>query len=238
MEGALVQDYILSCLGLMGSRHVYDADAGMRKTVEATSKINIGELARAGLLAENVMSLPFARFCFAGVDYVRCDRYHIELLNSRTPQSSCRFQIQWTRCHFGNARPWFVCLCRQRVATLFYNGRDYRCRTCCNLIYESQRKGVVGRRRLKSTRIRQGRLGGKAFPASIPSRPYRMHERTYRRLCTLLDTLETGLKRYVRPRSRRLLRAEMDQAARAEVWRQSKRAERENFGRRKSPITP
>lgn len=40
----------------------------------------------------------------------------------------------------GGKRPWFVCpTCRRRVGVLYHaNGRPFRCRTCCKLVYPSQ----------------------------------------------------------------------------------------------------
>jgi hypothetical protein len=60
--------------------------------------------------------------------------------------------IEWTPCHFGGARPWFVCpgimrgvACRRRVGKLYGAGRYFLCRHCYRLGHASQREDEWGR---------------------------------------------------------------------------------------------
>jgi len=53
-----------------------------------------------------------------------------------------RFRLLFTttRCHFGGVRYWFLCpSCRKRIGKLYtpLSGREFKCRHCYNLTYES-----------------------------------------------------------------------------------------------------
>jgi hypothetical protein len=97
--------------------------------------------------------------------------------------------IDWTPCHFGGARPWFVCpgvvhgvACRRRVGKLYGPGRYLLCRHCYRLAYQSQREQPYERslRRANNIRIRLGGDPGVLSP--FPEKPKGMHWRTYERL--------------------------------------------------------
>ena len=106
-----------------------------------------------------------------------------------------RIPIMWTRCTFGGGRPWFQCPCGRRVAKLYWKiASTYRCRVCRGVRYASQRKGPKGRPHLKARRIRW-RLGEDGRPGidPFPSRPWRMHRKTHRRLIAWLQVIERQL---------------------------------------------
>ena len=66
--------------------------------------------------------------------------------------------LNWTACHLGGQRPWFMCpRCGQRVAIL-YAGESFACRRCHDLAYPSQREGEF-HRALRRARKIQRRLG-------------------------------------------------------------------------------
>jgi hypothetical protein len=93
--------------------------------------------------------------------------------------------LTWTPCPYGGRRPWFVCLggrCGRRVAILYGVRRDFRCRRCAHLAYESQREDRMSRQLSKAQTIRL-RLGGSAsLREPFPEKPKGMHWRTYERL--------------------------------------------------------
>jgi hypothetical protein len=95
-----------------------------------------------------------------------------------------RVPLEWTPCHFGGERPWFVCPgdgCGRRAAVL-YGGRYFLCRRCQGLAYESTRESPGERATRKVQRIRK-RLGGSAnLLTPLPPKPKGMHWRTYERL--------------------------------------------------------
>ena len=92
--------------------------------------------------------------------------------------------LDWTSCHIGGKRPWFLCPargCSRRVAIL-YGGGIFACRHCSQLAYPSQREPVYDRMARRADRIRdklgwdQGILNGKGC------KPKGMHWKTFERL--------------------------------------------------------
>ena len=96
--------------------------------------------------------------------------------------------VQWTPCHFGGERPWFICAayrngvyCGRRVAKLFGAGRLFACRHCYDLAYQSQHESPDGRALLKCQRIRMDLGGSASLFEPFPDKPKGMHWRTYLR---------------------------------------------------------
>jgi hypothetical protein len=93
--------------------------------------------------------------------------------------------LDWTACHFGGERPWFVCPgagCGRTVALLYGPGKYFLCRNCHDLVYESQRENGMTRAISRAQAIRE-RLGGSAnMTKPFPDKPKGMHWRTYERL--------------------------------------------------------
>jgi hypothetical protein len=99
--------------------------------------------------------------------------------------------LDWTSCHIGGQRPWFLCPargCGQRVAIL-YGGGIFACRHCYQLAYPSQREAWDERAGRRADRIREklgwepGILNGSGL------KPQGMHWNTFRRLEAQHDVL-------------------------------------------------
>lgn len=99
--------------------------------------------------------------------------------------------LDWTTCHLGGQRPWFLCPargCGRRVAIL-YGGRIFACRRCYQLAYPSQREAGYDRAARRADKIRerlgweQGILNPKGW-----KKPRGMHWRTFERLNAEHDT--------------------------------------------------
>ncbi len=97
--------------------------------------------------------------------------------------------LDWTACHLGGERPWFLCPaqgCGRRVAIL-YGGGIFACRHCYQLAYPSQRESYDDRAARKANRIRDklgwepGILNGKGW------KPKGMHWDTFERLTAQHD---------------------------------------------------
>ena len=91
-----------------------------------------------------------------------------------------RIAFDYTRCHYGGRRTWFLCSgCGQRVAILYGGGKYFLCRHCCNLTYGSQQENRMDRSFRKAANIRE-RLGGNGRPFDLfPWKPKYMHWKTY-----------------------------------------------------------
>jgi len=91
--------------------------------------------------------------------------------------------LDWTPCNLGGHRTWFLCpRCDRRVAILYGDAKRLRCRTCCGLVYGSQREAVADRLRRKARKIRE-RLGAdnNLFMA-VMAKPKGMHQKTFESL--------------------------------------------------------
>jgi hypothetical protein len=112
--------------------------------------------------------------------------------------------IEWTPCHFGGRRAWFLCPargCGRRVAILYLGGIA-ACRHCYQLAYESQREAPHDRALTRTQAIRM-KLGGSGSMADpFPTKPKRMHWRTY---LSYLRKAEEADERSVPPWLYRLL---------------------------------
>ncbi|MCU7796499.1 MAG: hypothetical protein KZQ75_05160 [Candidatus Thiodiazotropha sp. (ex Myrtea spinifera)] len=93
--------------------------------------------------------------------------------------------LDWTACHLGGERPWFLCPargCGRRVAIL-YGGSIFACRHCYQLAYPSQREAYYDRAARRADRIRNklgwepGILNPKGW-----QKPKGMHWSTFERL--------------------------------------------------------
>lgn len=87
--------------------------------------------------------------------------------------------LEWTACHFGGQRPWFLCpRCYRRVAVLF-GGKMFACRHCHNLAYDCQREAEHSRLLGRAQKI-QRRLGWDG--PNGWRKPKGMHWRTFEKL--------------------------------------------------------
>ncbi|HYW91979.1 MAG TPA: hypothetical protein VFA95_05920 [Gammaproteobacteria bacterium] len=97
--------------------------------------------------------------------------------------------LDWTACHLGGQRPWFLCPargCGRRVAIL-YGGAIFACRHCYRLAYPSQRETDDDRAARRADRLRE-RLGWE--PGILNGnglKPKGMHWRTFEKLTTEHD---------------------------------------------------
>lgn len=97
---------------------------------------------------------------------------------------SFRIDISWTPCHFGGARPWFICPapgCGKRVGVL-YLGDICACRECQKLTYRSQRQTEY-QRTIKKTHHLRKRLGWSSDLLEPNGfKPKGMHWTTFRQI--------------------------------------------------------
>lgn len=98
-------------------------------------------------------------------------------------------RLEWTPCHFGGSRPWFLCPaagCGRRVAIL-YCGPIFACRHCHRLVYRCQRESPYDRAARRADKI-CGRLGW--LPGLCNAKGGKkkgMHWRTFKRLTSRYD---------------------------------------------------
>lgn len=97
--------------------------------------------------------------------------------------------LDWTDCHFGGRRPWFLCPasgCGRRVAKL-WGGTIFACRHCYDLAYPCQREVSYDRAARRADKIRE-RLGWEpGIFNGNGGRPRGMHWTTFQRLANAHD---------------------------------------------------
>lgn len=101
------------------------------------------------------------------------------------------FKIEWTACHFGGKRPWFICPvadCGRRVAIL-YGGAQFTCRNCNRLAYPCQRENPANRRLRKVNKIRRQLGWEPGILNAEGGKPKNMHWKTFLRLMNTYDAL-------------------------------------------------
>lgn len=99
-------------------------------------------------------------------------------------------RLDWTPCHLGGKRPWFICPtaeCGRRVA-IIYGGARFACRRCYRLAYSSQRAAAHLRTARRADKIRLS-LGWPRGILNAPGwKPKGMHWRTFDKLTAEHDT--------------------------------------------------
>jgi hypothetical protein len=112
--------------------------------------------------------------------------------NSEWTKAEYTVWLEWTRCHFGGERAWFLCPhagCGRRVAIL-WGGTIFYCRQCYNLAYESQNETAHDRALRKYQAIRMKLGGSGSLAEDFPDKPRGMHWKTYQRLCSKAEDAE------------------------------------------------
>ena len=138
---------------------------------------------------------------------VRVYESHVKLSYRQRSRGNGKWQdmaypvpLEWTACHYGGRRPWFLCpRCGRRVAVL-YGGRIYACRHCHNLAYESQRETKYGRLLNRSHKLR-ARLGGDRWYL----KPKGMHQKTFDNLLAEYQHYEEAADMAFYERGKKLL---------------------------------
>jgi len=167
---------------------------GTRNTVEDMKALHIGKLANEGWL-DSGRTCSYA-WSLAGRPIgdisVTAAAGHILLQYRRRDNGGgwhdqCyTVQIDWTPCHLGGPRPWFLCPargCGKRVAVL-YGGAIFACRCCHGLAYPSENENRRDRatRRADKLRDRLHWPPGIIMEGSGWGKPKHMHHATYQRL--------------------------------------------------------
>jgi hypothetical protein len=167
---------------------------GHHGIVENYSSIDVNELRRNGAFGHRTIEFPYVGLRVPALSMVRTNYTAVDIQFSKDKRWQS-IPVRWTWCYFGGQRPWVECLCGRRVAKLYYAGFCFGCRQCLNLIYESQRRSQNGRRYLRLAKLR-ARCGGPSLNiGQFPPRPAGMRKRTYSKLKSQAELLESELRK-------------------------------------------
>ena len=163
------------------------------------TSIEISALLRGGAFDGDFVDFPFLG--------LTCQRYLIRYRHRRWPRDMRPqlIRVEWTRCHFGGRRPWFICaFCERQVGKLYEILGGLACRTCANLAYASQSMGKTRRRRVKAERLRR-LMGDEGRPAvdPLPRRLRGKHRRAHELKCQKIHAVEAELRPGYRHNPRR-----------------------------------
>lgn len=172
---------------------------GTRNTVESCRSIDIRRFRKAGYIpGPSAFSWAWSREGerVASIN-VKVKSTNLVILNFRSKNwdeddwesIEQRVPIDWTACHMGGQRPWFLCpvyknsrYCGERVAKLYGAGKLFACRHCYELVHQSQREESYQRALTKAQNIRIKLGGSPGCWDPFPVKPKGMHWRTYERL--------------------------------------------------------
>jgi hypothetical protein len=162
-------------------------------TVEHIQSFDVHVLHRMGALREPLVSYPMVSFRWPGLERLTANRWRVDVqFRSGATQT---IWLRWSVCNYGGQRPWFICArCNKRVGKLYNIGASLGCRRCLDLRYASQRRGAKSRRYLQALKLRLRLNGIASLDEPFPTRPKRMHQRTFDRLRRKAEALEADLR--------------------------------------------
>lgn len=160
---------------------------GGKLTTSNTWRLDVRRLHRSGLLVPGKAfnwewSENGERAAYIGI-YVNerhiTLKYRIRKCGDEWENKEYPVTLEWTACHFGGQRPWFLCPCCGRRAAVLFGREIYACRRCHNLAYPCQREDKHGRLLSRAQKI-QRRLSWDG--PNGWHKPKGMHWRTFERL--------------------------------------------------------
>lgn len=173
---------------------------GGRQTTSAFRSIDVRWLQRKGLLKSGAAATLRWSVDGSTLTSLQVQTEDDQVIFTVKDREAYRVHLDWSKCHLGGARPWFLCpICSRRVA-LIYCGDTFACRHCRQLAYASQREVGYVRAVRKMDRLRDKLGWGPGIISGDRSRPKGMHRRTFARLAAEHDGL---VSRYVTGMSQR-----------------------------------
>jgi len=97
---------------------------------------------------EQTGSIGFTVSTHPDDEYIRFQYTQTDRNTNEKTELDYKAQLDWTACHFGGRRWWFICplvvngrACNRRVGVLYLgSGKYFGCRHCYNLTYESSKE--------------------------------------------------------------------------------------------------
>ena len=178
-------------MGGVGSRSHWRRNA--KNTTEDLYALDVRRLHRNGVLEphqsywwhwEHDDVVRYSACIHSNVDHIVLA--HQRIIGDQMPQQQrYRVYLQWTGCHHGGQRPWFLCPgkgCGRRSA-LLYVSDTFACRLCQHLVYRSQRQAAHERAAQRAISIQEALGWGSRTLVTHGSKPKGMHWDTFERLC-------------------------------------------------------
>lgn len=113
---------------------------GSRRKAESSLPLDIRDFKRKGLLVPG--GFITASWSRGGNVYssiqgrVFVDQLLLMYQYNKSENIEQRIKFTWTDCNYGGKRVWFRCPnCGRRCAVIYYGGKYFACRKCCNILY-------------------------------------------------------------------------------------------------------
>jgi hypothetical protein len=165
-----------------------------RPILEKLPFIDVRDLKKAGALDGPWCEFRRVSLRYPFLDRLEAARYRVSMTMKNCAVAHA-FRVEWARCNFGGARPWFRCKwCDKRVGKLYCGGMFIGCRHCYCAVYECQRRGDKGRKHQQASKIRLSLGGPPTIAKPFPQRPRRMWRKTYARLKARAELYESELR--------------------------------------------
>ena len=133
-------------------------------------------------------------------------------INLNVKGQSYTLQIDYSPCHFGGSRPWFICpCCGHRMAYLLFYNHKFGCRHCLNTCYSIENKTPIDRQRLREQRL-LSQLDCDSYSEltllDCLRKPKGMHFSTFEKKKHIVSTIHSRNTLLLRDLSQRLLAQE------------------------------
>ncbi|MBL6985229.1 MAG: hypothetical protein ISR74_06505 [Candidatus Thioglobus sp.] len=161
-----------------------------RATTEGTRRIDIRFLKKSGFLRPNTAGslswnnggAPNGDIRYTMLDDVMILKYRYRHYYSDEWVSVNQdIMLDKTPCNYGGERKWFICpSCGGRCGILYQSSELFKCRSCSDVLYDSQLEGYLDRLLRKSRKLEERLSEG--YTGDIYGKPIGMHWRTYNRL--------------------------------------------------------
>ena len=165
------------------------AGTGKHKTTDYR-QLNISKLAKGDLLKSGLQYgwewKRRGRVVAAITISTEQDRIKLDYQTSTDGQNkqdhSYYIGLNFTPCHMGGQRTWFICPSCQKRAAILYGKRVFACRKCCELVYPITTESKLDRKTRKLDKLRERLQWQAGFLNGYEWKPKGMHWRTYRKL--------------------------------------------------------
>jgi hypothetical protein len=107
------------------------------------------------------------------------DRLVLKYTTRRGEKIADPVSIEYSPCHFGGRRPWFICPDCEKRKTVLFRARYFRCATCLGLTYATLNESKADRPFNRLIRLRRKLGGSESIYDPFPPKPKGMGRKKY-----------------------------------------------------------
>jgi len=165
----------------------YYAREGSKRLISSALELDIRKLKQDNLLIPGIQfDLTWIRNgnAVGGVTVRIYNEYlQLEYIDNEYVHRNQQIDFAKTLCNYGGVRSWLRCPeCGCRFISLYTIGKEFACRKCHDLTYDSCNQSELDRIITKYNKAKAKIGGGPGIVAPVPDRPKGMHHKTYERI--------------------------------------------------------